>query len=113
MAVTRTIHTLVWIAWRGPIPKGKEIDHIDFDGCNNAIVNLQLLTKVQNRMRTVEANRHARGERHGQSKLSDADVREIHATYKKGVRGFGLIALAKKYGVCHQAIHYTILQRKG
>lgn len=41
----------------------------------------------------------ARGEKHGSARLTEEQVAEIRATYRPGVRGHGLRALAKKYGV--------------
>ncbi len=46
--VTPRVHRLVWEAWRGPIPDGKQIDHIDGDRANNALANLRLATNGEN-----------------------------------------------------------------
>ena len=64
----------------------------------------------------------AYGERQGQSKLTDAQAEEIvkaFVKYKKGKgheSGVGKpnsgTALAKKYGVSHQTIRYTVNHRK-
>ena len=42
------VHRLVWETFNGPIPKGMEIDHIDHNKTNNALNNLQLMSKVDN-----------------------------------------------------------------
>ena len=42
------VHRFVFETFKGKIPKGKEIDHIDNDRKNNSIVNLQLLTPKEN-----------------------------------------------------------------
>ena len=44
-------HRLVWEEHNGKIPKGMEIDHINFNKHDNRIENLQLLTVKQNRQR--------------------------------------------------------------
>lgn len=45
---THQIHKVIWLAWKGVIPDGYEIDHIDNNRENNALDNLQLLTKSEN-----------------------------------------------------------------
>ena len=42
------IHRLVWETFKGEIPKGLEIDHIDSNPCNNSLSNLQLLSRRDN-----------------------------------------------------------------
>jgi HNH endonuclease/AP2 domain len=51
---TRPAHQLVWEFVNGPVPHGYEIDHIDGNPSNNALVNLRLLTHSQNMQ-----NRHS------------------------------------------------------
>lgn len=42
------VHRLVYEAFLGDIPEGKQIDHIDSDTSNNSVENLQILTPRQN-----------------------------------------------------------------
>jgi hypothetical protein len=42
------IHRLVWETFKGPIPEGMEIDHINNNRLNNMISNLQLMSKRDN-----------------------------------------------------------------
>lgn len=42
------IHRLVWSAFNGPIPEGLEINHKDEDKANNALLNLELVTRKEN-----------------------------------------------------------------
>lgn len=44
-----TMHRLVWIFHNGAIPEDYEIDHRDRNGKNNAIGNLKLSTRADNR----------------------------------------------------------------
>lgn len=44
----RTIYSLVWEAFNGPVPEGYEINHIDENPLNNRLDNLNLLTHKQN-----------------------------------------------------------------
>lgn len=41
-------HVLVWLWFKGDIPDGMDLDHIDNDKSNNHISNLQLLTRAEN-----------------------------------------------------------------
>ena len=42
------VHRVVWETFRGEIPDGLEIDHMDGDTSNNSLANLQVLTRKQN-----------------------------------------------------------------
>ena len=48
------IHRLVWMAFRGAIPKGFEVDHIDRDPSNNKLSNLRLLTHKENTANSIK-----------------------------------------------------------
>lgn len=45
----KRMHCFVWEYYNGPIPKGYEVHHKDFDKSNNDISNLQLLTRAEHR----------------------------------------------------------------
>ena len=42
------VHKLVWISFVGPVPEGYEINHRDENPNNNALSNLELLTRKEN-----------------------------------------------------------------
>lgn len=46
------IHRLVWESFRGPIPEGYQIDHIDGKRNNNFISNLEAVTPAENSWRS-------------------------------------------------------------
>ena len=48
VAKNLSIHRLVWSAFNGPIPEGLEINHKDEDKANNALLNLELVTRKEN-----------------------------------------------------------------
>lgn len=60
----KTVHRLVWTAWKGEVPKGLEINHKDSNKANNSLDNLELLSHKANcllcRKKTGEAIRKAK-----------------------------------------------------
>ncbi|MBM4430691.1 MAG: HNH endonuclease [Chloroflexi bacterium] len=48
MRRTAKVHRLVWTYWRGEIPDGMHVDHIDHDRHNNAVSNLRLRDPSEN-----------------------------------------------------------------
>ena len=45
---TYLVHRLVWMAFKGEIPEGLEIDHIDGNRSNNRLDNLRVVTHQHN-----------------------------------------------------------------
>ena len=90
------IHRLMWETFKGGIPEGKEMDHINGDTANNNIDNLQLITRRRNVHKSLE-------ERFGPSLRThrDAIIRDYEklGTYFK---------VADKWGVSHQQIYRVI-----
>ena len=90
------VHRLVWENFRGEIPEGKEMDHIDGDTSNNSITNLQLITRRRNVNKGME-------ERFGPSlrRYRDEIIKDYEQlkTYQK---------VADKWGVAQQRIYRVI-----
>lgn len=102
----QSAHRLMYTLRIGPIPEGMVVRH----SCDNpsciAIDHLSLgaqLDNVHDMFQRGRANK-ARGERASASKLTEAQVREIRASYVPGVYGKGSYVLARRYGVSKQSI---------
>ena len=52
--LNRYVHRLVWQTFKGSIPEGYEINHIDHNKQNNFLYNLELVTHSQNLKKSVE-----------------------------------------------------------
>lgn len=59
------LHNEVWEKHFGPVPLGFEIDHIDYNTCNNQKQNLRLLTKKANNERVRK--KHLKEMKNGES----------------------------------------------
>jgi hypothetical protein len=60
----------------------------------------------------MERGRQAKGEAHGCSKLTEADVRTIRATYVRGRSAYGGRALAHRFGVSLDLIALIIRRKR-
>ncbi|MBC2655511.1 HNH endonuclease [Pseudomonas sp. MSSRFD41] len=65
-------------------------------------------TDADNKRDAIERNRAARGEHHGNAKLTDAAVRLCRAMYIPRSRTLGTHALARKFGVSQYVISQAI-----
>ena len=109
---TYTVHGLVMLAFVGKRPVGKFINHIDGNGLNNALDNLEYCTPQEN-------HNHARevlgvsfiriGEINGMSKLSNKDVLKIRELYETGK--YSQKELGAKFGIC-QSVTSSIVRKE-
>ena len=84
---TFRVHRLVCEAWHGRPPTEKhQVAHWDGNKANNHFGNLRWATPQENSHDCVRQGIDPVGVRNGRPKLSEADVREIRATYKGGYR---------------------------
>jgi hypothetical protein len=59
------VHRLVYESFRGPIPDGLEINHIDGNKKNNSLENLEAVTRKQNLHHAVMLIGEWRGKNRG------------------------------------------------
>ena len=111
---TRTIHRVLYECFKGGIPKGLEIDHIDGDRTNNSLDNLEAVTHKENIRRAAlkgsyKNNPLRQGQKHGRAILDDMQVLTIRTMAKKEPNGMGdgwsHVELAKLYGVSATRIY--------
>jgi hypothetical protein len=88
------VHRLIWEAVHGPIPAGKQINHINAKKADNRIENLECVTPAEN---TKHAYRHgcrsAAGASNGRAKITASDASAIRET--RGARH----EIAATYGI--------------
>lgn len=103
------VHRLVAEAFI-PNPEQKmDVNHIDGNPHNNRVTNLEWNTRKENidhAFRTGLTTLY--GSNHPESKLTEAQVKEIRNRYIKGQKGSGYIALSKQYGVTPENIRRIV-----
>jgi len=85
-------HRLIYLCFKGIIPEGKVIDHIDDNKSNNHIDNLQLLTSKENTQKAhdtgcfdkAKASMRNMGENNSRSVLTDAILDEARLMIASG-----------------------------
>ncbi len=93
---TRTVHSLVMLAFVGARPNPKiQINHIDCDKTNNCLTNLEYCTQSHNQLHAF-ANKliSRKGERGSQAKFKNSDIYEICLERMNG-KSIELIAIER------------------
>lgn len=96
-------HRLVWHHFRGPIPSGLTINHINGDKMDNRPENLELASHSEQVIHALLVLKKMSqvGERNNNSKLSDQDVEVIRARRATGEK---LKAIAADFGVSDRQV---------
>jgi len=90
------VHRLMWLTFKGDIPKGYEMDHIDGDTSNNTLDNLQLITRRRNVKKYMEG-KYGPSLRKQRDKIIK-DYKELQSYYR----------VAQKWGVNYQQIYRVV-----
>ena len=79
------IHALMWTAFKGPIPEGKEINHKNGIKYDNRLDNFELMTHSQNVKHAYDMNLipSRKGEGNVRAVLTDEDVIWMRKEYKR------------------------------
>jgi hypothetical protein len=103
--VHATAHRLVWRHFRGPIPDGLTVNHIDGLKKRNVPSNLELATYSEQQLHALHVLGVGRvdqwGERNAMAKLTAAQVEEIRQRRGRGER---LKKIATSYGVSDRTV---------
>lgn len=86
------VHRLVVTAFLEEIPVEKQVNHKNGDKADNRLENLEIVTPSQNVKHSFEAlgrimirKNPARGERHGNARWKNRQIRRIRALYARGI----------------------------
>jgi len=97
---TKSIHRLVAQAFIGDA-SGREVNHIDGVKSNNAVFNLEIVSRSENQRHAYRTGLHSprKGAANPFARLSDEQVREIRSSREP------LRVLAKRFGVHLSTVH--------
>lgn len=106
---TFRVHRLVLEVFVGPCPEGMECRHLNGIKTDCRLSNLAWGTPEENYQDNRNMKVYQHGERHTQSKLTEASVRAIRVRYAAG--GVFLRELAEEYGVELTTVHAIVHRR--
>ena len=79
------VHRLVAAAFIGD-PNGLEINHLNGNGTDNRVVNLEICTRKQNILHSRRVLGRGRGEDHGHAKITEKTAGEVKRLLAIGIR---------------------------
>jgi hypothetical protein len=95
------VHRLVLEAFEGPCPRGMECRHLDGTKTNNNIENLTWGTPKENMEDRDRHGKTARGANHGNSNITEEDVRKIRELRDQGLT---LRAIASQFNISYGGV---------
>ena len=104
------VHILVAKAFVANPNNKPQINHLNGNKWDNRSDNLEWVTDSENKYHSYRTGlrKEPRGEKHRQAKLTNAEAEYCRQVYKFRDKEFSMTALAKKFGVCRQAIEHII-----
>ena len=106
------VHRLVAQAFIGDLGN-LQVNHIDGNKLNNTADNLELVDRVKNMAHAKDSGlwNPANNKSEDRRIVPDDVVIAARAAYKKGQRGFGMRAMADKYGVSKTVMEGILMNR--
>jgi hypothetical protein len=103
-----TVHRLVALAFIGECPDGQQVNHINGIRTDNRLENLEYVTPRQNTLHSygVLGKKSPIGEAHGQSVLTESDVKSIRIEYAE--RGASKSELGRRFNVNRKTIEKIV-----
>ena len=101
------VHQLVMLAFIGPCPSNKQVNHINGRRKDNRLQNLEYLTASEN-VQHAMANlprKCQKGTKNAHAKLNESSVAELR---RRSSAGELTIDLAKAFGIAHQTASKAI-----
>ncbi len=99
----KLIHRCIWETFKGTIPEGYEIDHLDSNKQNNKLVNLECVTKSEN------AKRGHKNRKVKNWHVLRRYIKSINLDTKEELYFFSKSQAGKKHG-CNPALIYFICE---
>lgn len=106
---TLKIHSLVLTAFAGKCPNGMVCRHLDGNQNNNHISNLAWGSCYENSQDMILHGTSTRGEKHGRTKLTNADVLTIRA---RADNGETQTSIAKDFSISQSTVSLIVRREK-
>lgn len=103
----RQLHRVVAETWLDNLENKPQVNHIDGNKLNNAVLNLEWVTNQENRDHAVATGLQARGSTVSK-KLTELDVQAIR---EKLAVGLTQLAIADMFGICQQTVSNIVLRK--
>lgn len=102
------IHRLIMMAFVGPVPEGKNVNHIDGNKENNHLENLEYVTKSENILHAYNTGlkRGMKGENNHRSKLTYDEVLLIRTLY--GMYDLTRAEIARQMEVSYATVSFIV-----